>query len=480
MRKVPLRLKEQYTYELVKQHVEQNGNFKRLVLKLNCSERSARRKIAGYKAQGKAFFLHGNRDRKPVTTISEETKTRILSLYAQPQYEGANFKHFHELLQRLHPEIPSVSLSALRRIFQEAGVLSPKAWRSTKKKLRECERMQARTTGKIPQSESVSPLPLDPFPHPRRAKSRYAGELLFMDASIHHWFGDSVHSLHAVIDDATGIVMGAWFEEQETLEGYYQTLAQVLRNYGIPFRIQTDGRSVFEYAAFKIPKSEKDTATQFGYACKQLGVDLQTTSCAQHQGKVERLFQTFQSRLVVELKVRNIETKEGANQFLHVYLPQYNEQFATPYSYDTPNVFAGIPSEETINLTLAVLCKRIVDNGNCIQFRKQHFRFLNKKGEPVYLRKNTKVLVIEALDKQLFASCREQVFALEVVPEHQHISREFDLPVPKKERVVYIPPPSHPWKEGVFTQFEADRIEHVYKFDELYYTTENVFGKLSP
>ncbi|MDS2640288.1 ISNCY family transposase, partial [Streptococcus pneumoniae] len=76
-----------------------------------------------------------------------------------------------------------------------------------------------------------------------------------------------------------------------------------------------DKRTVFTYQASNSKKMEDDTYTQFGYACHQLGILLETTSIPQAKGRVERLNQTLQSRLPIELERNNIHTLEDANSF---------------------------------------------------------------------------------------------------------------------------------------------------------------------
>ena len=55
---------------------------------------------------------------------------------------------------------------------------------------------------------------------------------------MHDWLeiGIKIH-LHAAIDDATGTVVAAFFELQETLSGYYKLMWQILLNYGIPYAL---------------------------------------------------------------------------------------------------------------------------------------------------------------------------------------------------------------------------------------------------
>ena len=94
--------------------------------------------------------------------------------------------------------------------------------------------------------------------------------------------------LHIAVDDATGTIVGAYFDYQETLNGYYNILHQILIKYGIPYMFFTDRRTVFEYKQKKSPSIEEDTFTQFGYACNQLGIEIKTSSVAQAKGRFER------------------------------------------------------------------------------------------------------------------------------------------------------------------------------------------------
>ena len=81
--------------------------------------------------------------------------------------------------------------------------------------------------------------------HSRRPRCAYFGELQQMDATPYEWVHGQVWHLHLAIDDASGIVTGAWFDTQETLNGYYHVLEQILTDYGIPYKFLTDKRSVF-------------------------------------------------------------------------------------------------------------------------------------------------------------------------------------------------------------------------------------------
>lgn len=284
-----------------------------------------------------------------------------------------------------------------------------------------------------------------------------------MDACIHLWFGKEKTSLHAAIDDATGQVVGLYFDKEETLNGYYNITHQILSKYGIPYLIKTDKRTVFEYKKKASSKVEEDTFTQYAYACKQLGIHIETSSVPEFKPRVERLFQTLQQRLPQELRIAQITTIDEANKFLKQFITQYNKKFALCINHNK-SVFEKQPSEEKINLTLAVLCQRVVDSGHSIKYNNEYFRFVNKTGTAIYFHKGTKCTVIKALDGQLFATVDESIFALEKISEVQAKSENFDEVEETKERKIYIPRMIHPWKGKLFEEFikkQEHRLEDV-------------------
>lgn len=70
---------------------------------------------------------------------------------------------------------------------------------------------------------------------------------------------------------------------------------------------------------------DENTYTQFSYACHTLGVDIKTTSVPQAKGRIERLNQTFQARLPVELRRAHVSNIDEANEFLKSYLKKFND-----------------------------------------------------------------------------------------------------------------------------------------------------------
>src|SRR5690554_2610379 len=442
---------ENQKYEIIKKLVDSNGNKKTAALKIGCSDRHINRLIKGYKEKGKSFFIHGNRGRKPAITLPTDKKQLILDLY-RTKYYDCNLTHYSELL-REHEQV-IVSVSTISNILKENFILSPKANRSSKKAMKEqLKALKSKATSKKEVTSIQSSILDLEDSHPRRPRCAYFGEMLQMDASQHIWFGDTKTHLHIAIDDATGLIVGAYFDKQETLNGYYNVLHQILVNYGVPYQFFTDRRTVFEYKKKHETSVDKDTFTQFGYACKQLGIDIRTSSVPQAKGRVERAFGTLQSRLTVELRLNSISSIEEANEFLDHYVKKFNKRFALPTN-NIKSVIEIQPDNDKINLILAVLSSRKIDNGSCLKYENNYYLPVNNQGIAVHYRKGTTAMVIKAFNGELYSCIDEQVYALELLPERKQTSRAFDLTeLPKAPKKKYIPPMSHPWKQASFEKY---------------------------
>lgn len=286
MRKVELRMNEEYKYKIIKKLVETDGNKKRAASKLNCTVRTVNRLIIKYKSEGKSAFIHGNRGRVPSTTIPLDIKNKIISFYIN-EYSNANFSHFCEIVHREFNI--KISDTTLNKWLREEDIISPKARRRTKKLLKQQlkSKMKNSKSKKIKNDIKNSIALIDEKDaHPRRPRSKYVGEMIQMDASSFHWIDKELWHLHVAIDDADGKIVGAYFDYQETLKGYYNVLYQILTNHGIPALFYTDRRTVFEYKRKDRAFDDEDTFTQFSYACHNLGIDIKTTSVPQAKGRV--------------------------------------------------------------------------------------------------------------------------------------------------------------------------------------------------
>lgn len=456
-------MNEQRKYEVIKGLVDHpdTANKDRAALILGCTKRHINRMIQGYIKDGKAFFIHGNRGKKPATTIRPDVRSQVIDLYRTKYYE-ANFEHYTELLKK-HEGI-SISSSSVMSILESEYILSPKATKAKRRRIKQALRAKKQAaTSKKELSQIQANLVAVEDAHSRRPRCAYFGELLQMDATPYEWVPGQIWHLHLAIDDASGVVTGAWFDTQETLNGYYHVFEQILTDYGIPYKFLTDKRTVFTYKKKGALSDDKDTYTQFAYACKQLGIQLESSSVPQAKGRIERLNQTLQSRLPIEFRLAGVTDINNANEFLHSYIKEFNEKFSLPL-HGIKSVFETQPSKEKINLTLAVLTERTVDAGHAIQFEKKFYKMIDNKGMQTHYRKGTKVMLIKAFDRSLFACVNDKdIYALEEIPPHEYKSKDLDSDYKQPEpRKPYIPPMNHPWRLGAFYKFvhsQPHRIE---------------------
>ena len=353
MRKVELSLKEKLKYETIKKLVETNGNKERARIKLGLkSIRQINRLISGYKKFGKEFFVHGNRGRKPKHALTAEFKDEIELLY-NSKYFDCTYTQFSEYLAQR--ENIFLSVQEVGQILREKYILSPRSRKITRKNIKKKLIAQKEKTKSNKQLAKLqASIVAIEDSHPRQPRCIFFGEEVQTDACIHRWFGNTKTALHAAIDDATGHVLAAYFDNQETLNGYYNIYYQILTNYGIPYLFKTDKRTVFEYNKKGTTSDEDNTFTQFAYACSQLGTSIECSSVPEFKPRVERLFESLQLRLIPELRLANITTIEEANRFLPAFLDKYNSKFALCIN-DTKSVFEKQPSLQKINLTFVCL-----------------------------------------------------------------------------------------------------------------------------
>ena len=468
MKRIDLKMNENYKYEIIKDlldHKDTDGKIstnrkRKASLKLNISIRQVNRLIIKIKETGKSGFIHGNVGHVPVNKIDNTISKRIIELYESKYQElNVNFNHFKDLL--LTEEGIKISYTSLRNLLKSNMHISPKSWKKTKKWMINKLKEKASQTNDKKELKKLERIELSiSDAHPRREKSEYFGEILEMDASSLDWFGDIKTNLHLAIDDATGTVVGGYFDKEETLNGYYNLFRIILKNYGIPYSFLTDRRTVFEYESKSKKDEEKDTMTQFSYACKRLGTLIVTSSVPEVKGAIERLNQSFQSRLRTELHLHNILTINEANQYLNeTFIKEYNKRFARDIK-DYESVFDKDITDELINETLSIISRRVVDNGNSIKYNNEYYRIFDGSVEKYYT-KGTKVLVIKTFNNDLICSVEGKTYNLEKLNINKEYSTNFDI-----ENNIYKTLPKRYQGTLESTHWEYDRFD---KFCSLSY-----------
>ena len=198
-----------------------------------------------------------------------------------------------------------------------------------------------------------------------RERRAHFGELVQLDGSHHKWFEEraSKACLMNMVDDAQGTTL-SWLAEEETIFAAMKLLWHWIERYGIPQSLYTDKKNVYvidEKTREKAADSGEEVFTQFGRACRQLGIKIITAHSPEAKGRVERHHGLYQDRLVKELRLAEINTIAAANQFLqNDYCDQLNERFAVaPRStvdfhraakgYDLASIFC-IEEERTLTV----------------------------------------------------------------------------------------------------------------------------------
>jgi len=268
---------------------------------LGLSLRQVRRLRNGLKAEGAVALMHGNRGRPSQHRLTDELCSQVAALGAGV-YAGCNDSHMRELLALREGII--LSRASVQRIRRQAGQ-RPKQRRRP------------------------------PTHRSRRDRMPQEGMLLQIDGSSHHWFGPDYPrcTLLGAIDDATGNVVAANFREQEDAQGYMLLLRQVVTTRGIPLDLYHDRHSVFQRNS-KDPWSVAEQLrgrpdpTQFGHALEELGIGSIAAHSPEAKGRIERLWRSFQDRLVCELELAGITDMKAAGRFLPAFLKRYNDRFA--------------------------------------------------------------------------------------------------------------------------------------------------------
>jgi len=153
------------------------------------------------------------------------------------------------------------------------------------------------------------------------------------DSSPFRWLEERgpACQLIALIDDATSRVW-ARFTEHDTTEENLRTLGGWLRRYGRPLAHYTDKNSIFRTAGSAAVseqlRGEAGARSQFGRALGELRIEWIAAQSPQAKGRIERLFETLQDRLVKEMRLAGIASLEAANHFLETrFLPEWEERF---------------------------------------------------------------------------------------------------------------------------------------------------------
>jgi len=281
-----------------------------------------------------------------------------------------------------------------------------------------------------------------------RERKHHNGELIQIDGSHHDWFeGRGPRCvLMGYIDDATGKVYARFYEYEGTMPAM-ESFKRYVKKYGIPVRVYLDKHTTYKSpkkAAF--PGYDEEPLSQFERAMKELGVEVIHAHSPQAKGRIERLFRTFQDRVVKEMRLRGVKTIEEANKFLVEYLPKYNKKFAVKPS-GKEDIHRDIPKGMNLDRILCIKTERTLRNDFTVAHNGTLYQIQDKI-------KAQKVIVEERINGTMVITHNDTFLKFKEITERPERQKTKPRLSGKKRQCKL--PVDHPWRKFDINQWKTD------------------------
>jgi hypothetical protein len=407
--------KELVKYDVIKDLIEGKIDGTDASKQLSLTTRHIRRLKQIVKKYGVEGLAHKNRGKESNKKIDPETLQKVEGLlkekyyFCKPTFATEKLNEDEDII---------VSKETIRNIMVNIGL-----WKIKPKK-----------KGKVK--------------HLWRPRKDNLGELEQFDGSYHLWLEDRCEELCLLlsIDDATGNITHAKFDLNESTLAVFKFWLEYFAQNGLPVAIYLD-----KYSTYKINHKNavdnKDMITQFERAMNQIGVRPITAHSPQAKGRVERVFETLQDRLVKEMRLKNISSIEEANEFLKEYIPKFNAKFGVvPTRRKDLHKKVSKQLQEQLLQIFSIQNTRVVMNDYTIMFKTKYFQLDREQPTTVY--KKDLVIVEEHLDDTIKINLKGHYLSYKVLPERPRKQIDIKLPaLTKKEQSDYKPPLDHPWRK---------------------------------
>jgi transposase-like protein len=412
-------LQEVKKYDIVRKIISQELNGTQAAQLLNLSTRQVRRLKAKVRKQGAKGLVHGSRGKPGNRSIPNQEKQSIINLIREQYLDFGPLLASEKLAELNHIDR---SKSMVRSLMIAEGIWQPHA------KKKELHRAW-------------------------RERKASKGELVQYDGSYEHWFEKRGEKccLLASIDDADSEVK-AKFDNHEGIEPTFSYWREYIERQGKPNAIYVDKFSTYSMN-HKLAQENPDTLTQFERAMTELNIGVVHAHSPQAKGRVERLFETLQDRLIKELRLQNISTITEANEFLKKdFLPKFNARFMVEARSKT-DLHKKLNEQEKKKLDsiFSRQHKRVVNNDFTVSHKKNYYQLA--KSQPVTVCKQDKVTIEERMDKSIQLRLRGKYLNYQLLPERpQKLSakeKQLNWVIPKS--TAHTPPADHPWRRYVQT-----------------------------
>ena len=372
---------------------------------LSLSSRQIRRMVKRVKREGQRGIVHRSRGRPSNRKLPDQLKDKVIKLYRGSYKDFGPTLACEKLLER---DGVSISDETLRRWLIEAG-----DWKRIRKRRKHRQ---------------------------WRERKGHPGEMVQIDGSHHAWFEDRGEPcvLMGYIDDANGKVFGRFYDYEGTMPAM-DSFRRYIRRRGLPLKVYLDGHSTYKSTSKPTIQEELEGVeplSEFERALKELGVEVSHAHSPQAKGRIERLFRTFQDRVIKEMRLRGIRTIEEGNRFLAEYLPVYNKRFSVR-PREKEDLHRALPKGMDLNAILCMKTERTLRN----DFTVAHNHKLYQIEEAT---KASKVIVQDRMDGSMRITYQGQALRFREIT--QRPIRENKQPVIRRRRKTYIPPADHPWR----------------------------------
>lgn len=383
---------------------------------LSLSSRQIRRIVKRIRVEGEKGIIHRSRGKPSNRRISRKIREKVIRLYRMQYWDFGPTLASEKLLER---NGIGVSDETLRRWLLESG-----DWKKARKHRGHRQWRQRKD-------------------HP--------GEMVQMDGSHHDWFeGRGPRSvLMAYIDDATGRVYARFYAYEGTIPAM-ESFKRYIRRYGLPMRVYLDKHSTYKSTAkpsIEDQLNNVEPLSQFERALKELGVEVVHAHSPQAKGRIERLFGTFQDRVVKEMRLRGIKTLEEANKFLEKYLPLYNRRFSI--SSVGEDLHRPLPKGMDLNKILCLKTERTLRNDFTIAHNSKLYQIENAL-------RASKVMVEERLDGSMVITYRDQPLRFKEITARP-LREKKQTPGRKGNKHPVLPSAHHPWRGFRFGKYDLPR-----------------------
>lgn len=417
--KITMSAKEVERITVMENLISKRIKQKHAARQLNISVRQVQRLIKKYRKDGTRGLVHLSRGKESNRKINQIEKDRAIDL-VRKHYPDFGPTFALEKLSQNHGILFGVD--TLRKEMMTANL-----WKAKKRKLNNI--------------------------HPYRDRRACVGELIQLDGSPHRWFEDRGDSctLVAFIDDATSRIMDGCFVNYEGTWTLFEATEHYLKTHGKPLAFYVDKHSTFKInrqANVEEELKDKQAQSQFTRAMDSVGIEVICANSPQAKGRVERLFETLQDRLVKEMRLKGIYTKEEATEyFREIYIPVHNSKFAV-LPKEKANLHRSLlPGDDLVQI-LTIRSKRMVARNLAVQYKNTRYQLVPENGYRYTLR-NTGITVVENRNRIVSFVYKDKTIPYRIAEKKVRNNKPVQVVSSKGfvEKRINIPSFDHPWRQ---------------------------------